>query len=214
MKNLHSVLAWALFLFSPTISTDAFFAPHPATTTTTTTTTTATKRRPTTGLFGVASSSASVQTVSTQPIAGMQPGTSGLRKKTKVWIETPHYVENFIQSLIETAAEKLGKIPETYVNRSLWTVSKCGIVRPLVTHLLLIVVHQKSKKHHCSRRWSLLQRPSHADYCSGLGRQSSFKHLDSTTRHHDNTRRFRCHSCTTSTGCHHIDGQSQSGWSR
>ena len=32
---------------------------------------------------------------------GMRPGTSGLRKRTSVWRETPRYVENFAQSLVE-----------------------------------------------------------------------------------------------------------------
>ena len=35
--------------------------------------------------------------VSTSPIEGMRPGTSGLRKKTTVWETTENYVENFIQ---------------------------------------------------------------------------------------------------------------------
>jgi len=47
--------------------------------------------------------------VPTKPIAGMRPGTSGLRKKVDVWQalepENEHYVENFIQSLIDTAVE-------------------------------------------------------------------------------------------------------------
>ena len=52
--------------------------------------------------------------VETQPIAGMKPGTSGLRKKVEVWKETEHYVENFIQSLLDTAAAKKGgSMPET-----------------------------------------------------------------------------------------------------
>jgi len=38
-----------------------------------------------------------VVTVSTSPIEGMRPGTSGLRKKTTVWETTENYVENFIQ---------------------------------------------------------------------------------------------------------------------
>ena len=52
---------------------------------------------------------ATVAEVSTAPIAGMKPGTSGLRKKVEVWQSidpaNKHYVENFIQSLIDTARE-------------------------------------------------------------------------------------------------------------
>jgi hypothetical protein len=47
--------------------------------------------------------------IETSPIAGMKPGTSGLRKKVDVWQgvdeENKYYVENFIQSLIDTAKE-------------------------------------------------------------------------------------------------------------
>lgn len=38
-----------------------------------------------------------VTTVSTTPIAGQKPGTSGLRQKTKTF-QTTHYLENFIQA--------------------------------------------------------------------------------------------------------------------
>jgi hypothetical protein len=48
-----------------------------------------------------------ITTVSTTPIPDMRPGTSGLRKKVEVW-QGEHYVENFIQSLIDTAVEKNG----------------------------------------------------------------------------------------------------------
>lgn len=54
--------------------------------------------------------SSAVAEIATSPIAGMKPGTSGLRKKVEVWQgvddANKFYVENFIQSLIDTAAEK------------------------------------------------------------------------------------------------------------
>ena len=54
-----------------------------------------------------------VVTIPTEPIEGMRPGTSGLRKKVEVWMR-PQYVENFIQSLIDTAADaNEGKMLDT-----------------------------------------------------------------------------------------------------
>lgn len=37
-------------------------------------------------------------TISTSPIEGQKPGTSGLRKKTRVFMQ-PHYLENFVQAI-------------------------------------------------------------------------------------------------------------------
>eukprot|EP00559_Dactyliosolen_fragilissimus_P000527 CAMPEP_0184863940 /NCGR_PEP_ID=MMETSP0580-20130426/13031_1 /TAXON_ID=1118495 /ORGANISM="Dactyliosolen fragilissimus" /LENGTH=702 /DNA_ID=CAMNT_0027362535 /DNA_START=309 /DNA_END=2417 /DNA_ORIENTATION=+ len=64
--------------------------------------------------------------VPTVPIPGMKPGTSGLRKKVEVWqglkeveeggVMYEHYVENFIQSLIDTAkASNGGKMLDTII---------------------------------------------------------------------------------------------------
>ncbi len=39
-----------------------------------------------------------LETVTTTPIEGQKPGTSGLRKKTRVFMQ-PHYLENFVQSV-------------------------------------------------------------------------------------------------------------------
>lgn len=66
--------------------------------------------------------SATIAEVETAPIAGMKPGTSGLRKKVEVWqgtddeIKEKYYVENFIQSLLDTATENNGgKVPKTLI---------------------------------------------------------------------------------------------------
>ena len=57
-----------------------------------------------------AAAAATVTEVPTSPIAGMRPGTSGLRKKVEVWQEG-EYIENFIQSLVDTAkASEGGKL--------------------------------------------------------------------------------------------------------
>jgi len=105
-----SFCVFALLAFlssSPTVSTTDAFATHA-------------KSGRRAFVSPKATASSSVVEVETKPIAGMKPGTSGLRKKVEVWqgLEgDKYYVENFIQSLLDTAASKNGgTMPKTYVD--------------------------------------------------------------------------------------------------
>ena len=50
-----------------------------------------------------------LRTVTTSPIAGQKPGTSGLRKKTSVFMSR-HYLENFIQATFDAIGGAAGKV--------------------------------------------------------------------------------------------------------
>jgi phosphoglucomutase len=49
-----------------------------------------------------------VKTVRTTPFTDQRPGTSGLRKKTRTFMQ-PHYLENFVQSVFNVVREDTGK---------------------------------------------------------------------------------------------------------
>jgi len=49
--------------------------------------------------------------VETKPFEGQRPGTSGLRKKTRVFMQ-PHYIENFVQSTFNVIKQTSGELSQ------------------------------------------------------------------------------------------------------
>ena len=67
-----------------------------------------------------------IKTVATEPYLDQKPGTSGLRKKVRVF-QQPNYAENFVQSVFDALGDE--KAGQTLVSPvSLW--GKAASCRP------------------------------------------------------------------------------------
>ena len=66
-----------------------------------------------------ASKMATINVVQTTPFTDQKPGTSGLRKKTKVFLTKKNYLENFVQSIFDA-------LPQSEIQGSAIVVSGDG----------------------------------------------------------------------------------------
>ena len=77
-----------------------------------------------------------IKTIETQPFQGQKPGTSGLRAKTRVFMQ-PGYLENFVQSIFDAVGPMAGKSlvvggdGRFFNDRAIQTILKMGAANGL-----------------------------------------------------------------------------------
>ena len=67
-------------------------------------------------------------TIATQPIAGQKPGTSGLRKKTHMFMG-PHYLESFVQAIWNGIGGVAGKTGAYHIDGKVRQLTKRECLR-------------------------------------------------------------------------------------
>lgn len=78
----------------------------------------------------------------TTPYSDQKPGTSGLRKKTKVFLDNPNYLENFVQSIFDCLPDRQGKTlvlggdGRFYNRQALQTIIKMAVANGFGTLLV------------------------------------------------------------------------------
>ncbi|MFN3919193.1 MAG: alpha-D-glucose phosphate-specific phosphoglucomutase [Methylohalobius sp.] len=78
----------------------------------------------------------------TTPYSDQKPGTSGLRKKTRVFLDNPNYLENFVQSIFDCLPDRQGKTlvlggdGRFYNRQALQTIIKMAVANGFGTLLV------------------------------------------------------------------------------
>lgn len=78
----------------------------------------------------------------TKPYSDQKPGTSGLRKKTRVFLDNPNYLENFVQSIFDCLPDRQGKTlvlggdGRFYNRQALQTIIKMAVANGFGTLLV------------------------------------------------------------------------------
>lgn len=90
-----------------------------------------------------------IQTISTEPFEGQKPGTSGLRKRVKVF-QQKNYTENFIQAMLEAIPQADGGAKNAtivvggdgryYSDEVLQVIVKCSLGQGVSTGYIYIYI--------------------------------------------------------------------------
>lgn len=90
-----------------------------------------------------------IKTIPTKPYEGQKPGTSGLRKRVKVF-QQENYTENFIQAMLEAIPESdggaqgatlvVGGDGRYYSEQVLQVIVKCSLGQGVSFHFFFLLI--------------------------------------------------------------------------